>query len=119
MFLANLPEAMSAAVAMRSGGMSQCRIYAMWTSITVITGLGALCAASIFPEGQLSQDWFLALAGIEGLAGGAMLTVIAETMLPEAFHEGGHYAGVSCLAGFVAMLVVAAVDKPGGELHGV
>jgi zinc transporter ZupT len=52
----------------------------------------------------------LSLAGIEGLAGGAMLTVIAETMLPEAYHEGGHYAGVSCLLGFLVTLLVASGD---------
>jgi zinc transporter ZupT len=108
-FLANLPEAMSAAVAMQKGGMSHCLIYAMWSSIMLITGLGALFAAAIFPE-DMSNDWRLSLAAIEGLAGGAMLTVIAETMLPEAFHESGNYAGVACLLGFLTTFVVAAQD---------
>ena len=40
------------------------------------------------------------------MAGGAMLTVISETMLPEAFEEGGHYAGFSCLCGFLTTCLV-------------
>jgi len=38
---------------------------------------------------------------IEGVAAGAMLTMVAETMLPEAFHKGGGVVGLSTLAGFL------------------
>jgi hypothetical protein len=31
-----------------------------------------------------------------------MLTMVAETMLPEAFHKGGGIVGISTLAGFLA-----------------
>ena len=58
-----------------------------------------------WPSGQIDST-----TRVSFCACGAVLAVIAETMLPEAFHEGGHYAGISCLAGFVATLVVAAVD---------
>ena len=41
------------------------------------------------------------------LAAGAMLTMIAETMLPEAFEQGGGpIVGLSTLAGFLAALLV-------------
>jgi zinc transporter ZupT len=44
---------------------------------------------------------------IEGVAAGAMLTMIAETMLPEAFeHGGGTIVGLSTLAGFLASMSV-------------
>ena len=75
------------------------------TSITVITGLGATLAAAVVPT-HLNEDWRYGLAAIEGVAGGAMLTVISETMLPEAFEEGGHYAGFSCLCGFLTTCLV-------------
>jgi hypothetical protein len=38
-----------------------------------------------------------------------MITVIAETMLPEGFEQGGHYSGFSCLCGFLVTLMVAVV----------
>jgi zinc transporter ZupT len=42
---------------------------------------------------------------VDGMAAGAMLTMIAETMLPEAFHIGGSVTGLSALAGFLATLL--------------
>jgi zinc transporter ZupT len=108
-FLANMPEAISSAVSMRQAGMTIRRIMIMWTSVVVITGAGATLAAAVVPE-HLNDDWKYGLAGIEGLAGGAMLTVIAETMLPEAFEEGGHYAGFSCLCGFLTTCLVSIVQ---------
>jgi len=43
---------------------------------------------------------------IEGIAAGAMLTMIAETMLPEAFEQGGSVVGLATLSGFLSALVV-------------
>jgi hypothetical protein len=34
-----------------------------------------------------------------------MLTMIAETMLPEAFEQGGAIVGLSTLVGFLAALI--------------
>jgi CRP-like cAMP-binding protein len=104
-FLANLPEAMSSAVSMKSNGMGLGRILLMWTSICIITGVGAFVGAAFFPAMPEGPMFFLIL-GVEGLAAGAMLTMIAETMLPEAFEQGGSVVGLSTLAGFLATLCV-------------
>ncbi len=105
-FLANLPEAMSSAVTMKRQGSSFGKIFWMWMSLCVMTGIGALVGALIFPahpEGALLYF----ISGIEGLAAGAMLTMIAETMLPEAFEQGGGaIVGLSTLIGFLAALGV-------------
>jgi len=97
LFLANLPEALSSAAGMKEQGLSARNIMAMWTSLMVITGVGAGVGAVLL-RGAPDE----AFAFIEGLAVGAMLTVIAETMLPEAFHKGGGVVGLSTLAGFLA-----------------
>jgi CRP-like cAMP-binding protein len=109
-FLANLPEAMSSAVTMRQGGMRVARIFWMWTSLCIMTGIGAFIGASIFPPDP--QGWMLYfIYAIEGLAGGAMLTMIAETMLPEAFEQGGGtVVGLSTLVGFLAALAVKLIQ---------
>jgi len=106
-FLANLPEALSASVAMRRSGLSLTRIYLMWWSITLETTLGACVAAAAFPPPPHDLTMVYIMHSIEGLAGGAMLTVICETMLPEAFHEGGKVVGMSALLGFLAALMIS------------
>ena len=105
-FLANLPEAMSSAVAMKRQGSSFGKIFWMWMSLCVMTGIGALVGALIFPANPVGALRYF-ISGIEGLAAGAMLTMIAETMLPEAFEQGGGtIVGLSTLIGFLAALGV-------------
>jgi CRP-like cAMP-binding protein len=97
LLLANLPEALSSAAGMKAQGMKVTKILWMWTGLMLITGIGAGLGA-LFLEG--APDALFAL--IEGVAAGAMLTMVAETMLPEAFHKGGGVVGISTLAGFLA-----------------
>ena len=104
-FLANMPEAMSSSVSMRDNGLSLSKIYIMWGSITLVTGLGAALGSVIFPPAPVGVLYYF-MVGIEALAAGAMLTMIAETMLPEAFEMGGSVVGLSTLAGFLAALLV-------------
>ena len=107
-FLANLPESMSSAVGMRRNGMGRRRIMTMWGSLCLLTGAGAWLGATVFPPEPEGTVFFVKLA-IEALAAGAMLTMIAETMLPEAFEEGGSIVGLATLCGFLTALAVASV----------
>ncbi|MCB0421530.1 MAG: cyclic nucleotide-binding domain-containing protein [Bdellovibrionales bacterium] len=104
-FLANLPEAMSSSVTMNKSGMNIMKIMMMWGSICLLTGIGAYLGATVFPSDPQGNIFYFVL-GIEGLAAGAMLTMIAETMLPEAFEQGGAIVGLSTLGGFLSALVV-------------
>ena len=100
LFLSNFPEALSSSVGMRKQKMSNLKILTMWFSIMIVTGIGAF-AGNIFFENV--EPHLFAL--VDGMAAGAMLTMIAETMLPEAFHIGGSVTGLSALAGFLATLL--------------
>ncbi len=105
-FLANLPEAMSSSVTMHRTGMSTKKILIMWGSLVVLTGGGAAIGAATLPADPTGAVMYFMLA-VEGLAGGAMLTMIAATMLPEAFEQGGGtIVGMSTLGGFLAALSV-------------
>ena len=99
LFLSNYPEALSSSVGMREQGMAFSRVLWMWTSLMLITGLGAAIGNSFFRE---APDLLFSL--VEGVAVGAMLTMIAETMLPEAYYKGGSVVGFSTLLGFLAAL---------------
>ena len=99
LFLSNFPEALGSSVGMRQQSYSSGRILLMWTSLMLFTGVGAYVGAAFFKE--MSPAVF---AVTEGVAAGAMLTMIAETMLPEAYHKGGAVTGVSTLLGFLAAI---------------
>ncbi len=100
-FLSNFPEAMSSSAVMRNQKYSKTKILLMWSSITVITAIGAFIGNIFLQEFPVSR-----VAIIEGIAAGAMLTMIAETVLPEAFEQGGAVVGLSTLAGFLTALFV-------------
>lgn len=105
-FLANLPEAMSSAVTMKKQGKSIPYIMCLWISLCLISALGALLGANLFPPDPQGMMVYL-ISCIEGIAAGAMLTMIANTMLPEAFEQGGGtIAGLSTLVGFLCALCV-------------
>ena len=99
LFLSNFPEAFSSSLGMREQGYSFSRIVTMWTSLMLATGIGAWVGNIFFVEAAPAT-----FSLVEGIAAGAMLTVIAETMLPEAHHRGGGITGMSTLLGFLAAI---------------
>lgn len=99
LFLSNFPEALSSSAGMLKHGYSKTKIFIMWFSLCILTGIGALLG-NVFLEGAPEQ----LLPVIEGLAAGAMLTMIAETMLPEAYQKGGSISGMSTTLGFLAAI---------------
>jgi zinc transporter ZupT len=114
LFLANYPEALSSSVGMRQQGISFGRVLGMWATLMLITGLGAAAGSLLFVGADPH-----AFALIEGLAAGAMLTMIAETMLPEAYFKGGSVVGLSTLFGFLVAIFSKTLDPPvgGAALH--
>lgn len=123
-FLANFPEAMSSSALMYRQGDSLVKILCMWSSLFLGTGLVAFLTALAFPgrchhvdAGLLEAEPhaqecefpgivnFIASAS-EGLAGGSMMACISTAMLPEAYEEGGDFAGLYTLLGFLASLFV-------------
>ncbi len=99
LFLSNYPEALSSSMGMRRQGTGNAKIVMMWGSLTLITGIGAFFGHLFF---QSAPGWLF--AGTEGCAAGAMLTMIAQTMLPEAYRKGGWITGLATLSGFLAAI---------------
>ncbi len=100
LFLSNFPEALSASMGMKKSGMSTAKILFMWMSLVLIVAIGALIGYYIG-----SSIPHVIEIGIEGLAAGAMLTMIAQTMIPEAIHLGGsRVVGLSTLIGYLSAI---------------
>ncbi len=110
LFLSNYPEALSSSVGMRQQGMSFTRVVLMWTSLMLITGVFSAVGNAFF-DGAPPTLFSL----IEGIAAGAMLTMIAETMMPEAYLKGGSVVGLSTLGGFLTAILFSAIGGGGGH----
>jgi zinc transporter, ZIP family len=100
-FLSNLPEAAAASSGLRTAGWKETRIYGLWVLVAVVSGLAALAGNALF--GSASPD---AIAFVLAFAGGAILTMLADTMMPEAFEQGGKLVGVLTTLGFAVALAI-------------
>ena len=101
LFLSNFPEALSSSANMLDLGWKRSRIFLMWFALMVVTAMGA--GLGYLAAGVLGHHW---LVLFEGLAAGAMLTMIAAAMIPEAVLMGsGNSVGLSTLAGFLSAVL--------------
>ena len=101
LFISNYPEAFSSSAGMKHQGFSIPRILLMWTSIMLITGILAAFGTVVFAD---VPEQIISFLG--SMAAGAMLTVISETMLPEAYAKGGSLVGISTLLGFLIIILI-------------
>ena len=100
-FISNLPEAIGSTTGLVSAGWRRSRIVWMWVAIAVVSGLASAAGYSIF---QTSSPG--AVAFVLTFAAGAILTMLADTMMPEAFEEGGRWVGVATTLGFAVAYTV-------------
>ncbi|GAA4011472.1 ZIP family zinc transporter [Allokutzneria multivorans] len=95
-FISNVPEGLSSASGMRRAGRSRGYVFGLWTAITLASG-----GAAMLGYGVLGAAPAAVLATITALAGGAILTMIADTMIPEAFESARLWTGLITVAGFL------------------
>jgi ZIP family zinc transporter len=100
-FISNVPEALSSTVGLRASGWRPRRILAMWTLIALVSGLSSLIGYRAFQHA--SPD---AAAFMLAFAAGAILTMLADTMMPEAYAYGGKLAGVVTTLGFAVAFLI-------------
>jgi ZIP family zinc transporter len=107
-FISNLPEAIAGTVGMRSSGWSRRSILSLWLGIASVCALASAVGYAVF-RGIPSQ-W---LAFTQAFAGGAILMMLANSMIPESYERGGKLAGVFTVVGF--LLSVALVIAESGH----
>ncbi|BFV60768.1 ZIP family zinc transporter [Kitasatospora sp. CMC57] len=95
-FLSNIPEGLSSAAGMRAAGRSSRYVFTVWGTITVVSAVSAVLGYAL-----LGGTSTALVAGVTAVAAGAILTMIADTMIPEAF-ENAHLAiGLIVVCGFL------------------
>ena len=107
-FISNLPEAVASTTGMKAGGWSAQKILLLW----LLIGLTCAAAAPIGYAlvGDASPFW---VALIEAFAAGAILMMLANTMMPEAYEHGGKLAGIFTVLGFAASVLVVLLERAG------
>ncbi|MFY9608099.1 MAG: ZIP family metal transporter [Blastocatellia bacterium] len=100
-FLGNIPEALSSSAGMRRAGRSARFVFGVWIGIALMIALAAAVA------GLVLRGTGPAVRGtVEAFAAGAILALVSETMIPEAFHGSPHFNGLLLVVGFVALLIL-------------
>jgi ZIP family zinc transporter len=102
-FISNLPEAIAGTTGMKASGWSPQKIIFLWLFIALVCAGSTVAGYSLFSNA--SEHW---LAFIQAFAGGAILMMLANSMMPEAYEHGGKMAGVFTVLGFsvsVAMVI--------------
>jgi ZIP family zinc transporter len=96
--ISNVPEALTAAVDLRREGHKPGWIIRLWVVVAVVSALFA--ALGYGALGEMGQSDWVPL--IQAFAAGAILTMLVDTMIPEAFADGGELVGMATVLGFAA-----------------
>jgi len=105
-FLSNVPEGLSSAAGMRKDGRSTAYVFGVWSGIALASAVAATLGYIAFAGMPPAY-----VAAVDAVAAGAILAMIADTMIPEAFETAHEYAGLVTVAGFLAAF---ALSKLGG-----
>ena len=105
-FISNLPEAIAGSSGMKEGGWSKRKIVLLWVTIALLCALSTVAGFALFSGA--SKEW---LSFIQAFAGGAILMMLANSMIPEAYEHGGKLAGVFTVLGFFVSVCVVVFEN--------
>jgi zinc transporter, ZIP family len=104
-FISNVPEGLSSSAGMKKAGRSPVYIFGVWGAIAAVSGFAAILGYVAF-EGAPAG----VVAATSAVAAGAILAMLVDTMIPEAFEIAHDFAGLITVCGF---LVAFALSKLG------
>jgi ZIP family zinc transporter len=104
-FLSNLPEAASATTGLTASGWSAGKIYGLWLLVALAAGIASAIGYAI--AGAAGSEVY---AFILAFAAGAILTMLADTMMPEAFQQGGKAVGLLTTLGFALAYAISSLE---------
>jgi ZIP family zinc transporter len=104
-FLSNIPESLSSATGMKRAGHSSISIYILWGLVALVSA-----GAAALGYGLLGDASPNVIAAIQAFAAGAILTMLADTMMPEAFEHGGKTVGLVTVLGFALAFFLSTLE---------
>jgi ZIP family zinc transporter len=101
-FLGNVPESLGSAIGMRQEGRSPTYVLAVWSAVAVTCVAATVLGYTVL--GDLSPNLVSALLA---LAAGGILAMLADTMMPEAFENGGPVVALATAVGFACAFLLS------------
>lgn len=103
-FISNVPEGLSSSAGWKRAGRGPGYVFGIWGAIALASGLAALAGYALLDGASPA-----AIAAVNALAAGAILAMITDTMIPEAFAKDSLYSGLLATLGFLAALTLHAM----------
>jgi zinc transporter, ZIP family len=105
-FLSNVPEALSSAAGSRKAGVAMRSLLVRWAGIVLLSGVSA-ALGYVLLDGASDN----LVAWTQAFAGGAVLCMLADTMMPEAFEDYDRRpaVGLVVVIGFAAAFLLSTV----------
>jgi ZIP family zinc transporter len=100
-FISNVPEGLSSAAGMKASGRSARYVFGVWSAIALASGVAALIGYATL--GGAPPE---VVAVITAVAAGAILTMVADTMIPEAFEKTAIWTGLIASVGFLVAFAI-------------
>ncbi len=109
-FISNLPEAIAGTSGMKASGWGRVKVQLLWVGIAIVCALTSVAGYMLL--GTASVLW---LSFIKMFAAGAIMVMLANTMMPEAYAHGGKLAGLFTVLGFLVSVGVIMLEHSGGH----
>ena len=94
-FLSNLPESMAATTGLHKSGAPRSQLMLLWGATTLASGIAAGLGYTLLGDASGST-----VALVQAFAAGALLTMLTDTMIPEAYEHSGPATGLVTVLGF-------------------
>ncbi|MEI2825260.1 MAG: ZIP family zinc transporter [Dermatophilaceae bacterium] len=101
-FLSNVPESMSASAGLKAADRSTRYILGLWGGVAIVSAIAAALGYAVL--GSASPE---ALAFVQCFAAGAIITMLGDTMVPEATEHAGKLVGLLIVAGFILAFLLS------------
>jgi zinc transporter, ZIP family len=102
--LSNLPEGMSSSSGLRTAGWPERRVLLTWVAVVAVSALAAGLGYGVLDPAAGTTG-----ALVQAFAAGALLSMLAATMLPEAYEVEGLFTGPLVVVGFAVSIALSAV----------
>lgn len=103
-FLSNIPEGLSSAAGMKKSGRSTAYVFGLWGGIALTVGIASLVGYAVFS--RFSPP---VIGATNAVAAGAILSMLADTMVPEAYESAHNFSGFITTLGFMLAFILSKI----------
>lgn len=101
-FLSNIPEGISGIHGITRAKKSELLAMGVWTFIAIACGISSYLGFRFLAHAPVRY-----LAVTQSIAAGSILAMITDTMIPEAYEEGGVFIALATVFGFLAAFIIS------------